>query len=410
MTYDHHAPAIVFPARQTNSLGVIRSLGRKGIHVIGLDYLPMSVGFRSRYCTGKLCPDPGHGEGPFIDFLLSLGRSLATKGVLFLMDDFYVFLATKYREDLEKYFLFPYLESDTLHHCMDKRKMMETVRALQIPLPDSYWSDLREDIVKVARHIRYPAIIKPIGKFEIEGNQAQNIYRFFLKFGKALRVTDAEELVRLWEETRRLGLNILIQEEIPGDASFLYSLGVCCSNDSEILAAFTGRKLRQIPPDFGTCTLAEGCHVPELIEYGRKYLKKIRFRGIAELEFKKDPGDGRFKFLEINPRAWTWISLATACGVDLPHIAYLDLTGQKVHTPCQADCAVKWVDLGKDILCYLKYGRGNRFTKKTPFREWLVSLRGPKRDIYFDGSDPLPGICIPLQLLRSRFKRPGTSF
>ena len=62
-------PAIVFPARQTNSLGVIRSLGKKGIPVIGLDYQPMSVGFFSRYCKARLCPDPAIFEDRFIDSL-----------------------------------------------------------------------------------------------------------------------------------------------------------------------------------------------------------------------------------------------------------------------------------------------------------------------------------------------------
>lgn len=410
MTHNHTAPAIVFPARQTNSLGVIRSLGRRGVQVIGLDCVPMSVGFRSRYCSGMQCPDPVRDEGSFIDFLVELGKSLGTRGVLFLMDDFYVFLTTKHRARIENHFLFPYLEPDTLHHCLDKRKMMESARALNIPVPDSYWPESREEMEEVAKHIPYPVIIKPVGKFEIKGNEARDIYRFFRRFGKARRVTGAKELAQLWEETRRMGLSTLIQHEILGDASRLYSLGAYCTGNSEMLAAFTGRKLRQIPLDFGTCTLAEGCHAPELVAYGRAYLNAIRFRGIAEMEFKKDPEDGRFKFLEINPRAWTWISLATACGVDLPYIAYRDLTGQAVEAPCQIENPVKWINLAQDVLCYIRYGRGDQFTKGLSLAQWLGSLRGPKTDIYFDRSDPLPGVFIPLQLLRSRFKGTETSF
>ena len=41
----------------------------------------------------------------------------------------------------------------------------------------------------------------------------------------------------------------------------------------------------------------------------------------------RDPRDGRYKLLEVNPRLWQWHSLAAACGVDLPWIAYRDLIG-----------------------------------------------------------------------------------
>ena len=32
--------------------------------------------------------------------------------------------------------------------------------------------------------------------------------------------------------------------------------------------------------------------------------------------------------MEINPRLWQWHGLAAACGVDLPRLAYADLTGE----------------------------------------------------------------------------------
>ena len=41
----------------------------------------------------------------------------------------------------------------------------------------------------------------------------------------------------------------------------------------------------------------------------------------------RDPRDGRYKLLEVNPRLWQWHGLAAACGVDLPWIAYRDLVG-----------------------------------------------------------------------------------
>ena len=44
----------------------------------------------------------------------------------------------------------------------------------------------------------------------------------------------------------------------------------------------------------------------------------LRFSGLVEIEFKLDARDGRVKLLDVNPRAWTWIGLGAAAGVDFP--------------------------------------------------------------------------------------------
>ena len=38
---------------------------------------------------------------------------------------------------------------------------------------------------------------------------------------------------------------------------------------------------------------------------------------------KRDPRDGRDYLIEVNPRSWLWVGLATACGVNLPYAAWL---------------------------------------------------------------------------------------
>ena len=59
-------------------------------------------------------------------------------------------------------------------------------------------------------------------------------------------------------------------------------------------------------------------YIPELEQYGSVLLKEIGYYGLSEVEFKKDPRDGRYKLLEINARTWLWHSLAIRCGVDFP--------------------------------------------------------------------------------------------
>ncbi len=402
--------AVVFPARQTNSLGVIRSLGQKGIPVIGLDCQPQSVGFYSRYCRGLLCPDPLTDDQGFLEALVALGKELELPGVLFLMDDHLVLLATKYRAVLEKYYRFPFLDFAVAVNCLDKRQMYEIACSLGIPVPHTIWPAEGREGLAIPEGFAYPCILKPAGKFAIRDGSPEQVYAFFRLYGKAIRVFSREELLRRLAEVTKLGFQVVIQEEIPGAASGLYSLGAYCNKEGQALALFTGRKLRQLPPDFGTCTLAEACREPKLVEYGSRFLSAVGFWGIAEVEFKKDPRDGIFKFLEVNPRAWTWISLATSCGVDLPLAAYLDLLDRPVPPLPQREGAAKWTDLAKDVLCFLKYRRGGVGFPALSLREWLSALKGPKQDIYFAREDMLPGLMIPFQLLRSRFGKNRTSF
>ena len=96
--------------------------------------------------------------------------------------------------------------------------------------------------------------------------------------------------------------------------------------DGEALGVFTGRKLRQTRQHMGVCRVAEAVWVPEVAEHGLRLLRALEFHGISQVEFKLDPRTGAHKLIEVNPRLWQWHGLATACGVDLTHIAYLDLS------------------------------------------------------------------------------------
>jgi predicted ATP-grasp superfamily ATP-dependent carboligase len=96
-----------------------------------------------------------------------------------------------------------------------------------------------------------------------------------------------------------------------------------------VLGLFCGRKLRQTPPGVGTCRVGEAVWVEEVVEQGLELLRALEHKGLSQVEFKRDRRDGSFKLMEVNPRLWQWHGLAFACGVDLPLIAYRDLTGER---------------------------------------------------------------------------------
>ena len=66
----------------------------------------------------------------------------------------------------------------------------------------------------------------------------------------------------------------------------------------------------------------------DAVDAALRLLGAFDYFGLSQVEFKRDPRDGKFKLMEINPRLWQWHGLAAACGVDLPRIAYADLVGE----------------------------------------------------------------------------------
>jgi len=113
--------------------------------------------------------------------------------------------------------------------------------------------------------------------------------------------------------------------------------------------------------------------VEEVVELGLRLLRALRFHGVSQVEFKRDPRDGLYRLMEVNPRLWQWHGLAAACGVDIPRIAYWDLLGARL-PPARMD------------------GPGKR---------WAISLmagsrpavqRPPYVDAVFAPDDPRPAL------------------
>ena len=164
---------------------------------------------------------------------------------------------------------------------------------------------------------------------------------FKRRFGKqAFRCETRAELERAYAQAEPFGP--MVQELIPGGDEELYSLGSYLRHDGEPLGLFSGRKLKQVPPEVGTCRVGEAVWVQEVVDAGLRFLRGLGFHGISQVEFTRDPRDGRNTLMEINPRLWQGHGLAAACGVDLPVIAYRDLTGEQVSPASMNGSGKRW--------------------------------------------------------------------
>jgi D-aspartate ligase len=359
--------ALVLDVAWVNGLAAIRSLGRAGIPVLAVDHRPSALGFRSRYARAVPSPDPVVDPEAFVE---TVARQ--QPGVLLPTHDPPLNAVARHRERLEG-FLFPFPGWDVLRRIQDKRAQLEIAAEAGVEVPATRHPQSATDARQAADELGYPVLVKPA---EPVG--------FKRRFGRqAFRVETATEVDRAYADAEEFAP--MVQELVPGGDEELYTLGSYLSEDGEPLGLFSGRKLLQVPPLVGTCRIGESVWVQEVVDAGLRLLRALRFHGISQVEFKRDPRDGRFKLMEVNPRLWQWHGLAAACGVDLPLIAYQDLTGAQV-SPVSMN--------------------GER-------RRWAISLmpgerpavpRGRYVDAVFARDDLRPGLVLASRVVRGAFR------
>ncbi len=113
----------------------------------------------------------------------------------------------------------------------------------------------------------------------------------------------------------------IAQEMIPGGRGSVYAAGFLYDRDHSVKASFFSRSLKTLYPDGGPAIVGEPVQEDILKLYGTRLLESLEnWAGPALIEFKKDLNSGEFRLLEINPRLWGYGYLATACGINFPHL------------------------------------------------------------------------------------------
>ena len=309
--------AVVADVGWVNGLAAIRSLGRHGVRALAVDHRPWALGFRSRYATPVVAPDPGVDEDGFVAALARLGETLTAPVPAFATHDEHVNVLARRAAELGDAFRPCSPPWEVLEQIQSKRHQLEVAIACGVPVPETRHPATSTEALAAAGELGYPVMVKPsdpIGFKRLHNRQA-------------FRCQTAAELESAYAQTEPF--EPMVQEYVPGGDDGLYTLGSYVASDGEALGVFTGRKLRQTREHMGVCRVAEAVWVPEVADHGLRLLRALRFHGISQVEFKRDPRTGAHKLIEVNPRLWQWHGLATACGVDLTHIAYLDLVGRR---------------------------------------------------------------------------------
>jgi predicted ATP-grasp superfamily ATP-dependent carboligase len=329
----------VTDAQMRNSLGIIRSLGSKGLNVTAGEETRFATGFFSKYCKQhRVYPNPYKRSDAFASYMLEEVKE-NKYDVLFPVTDATVIPIVKRKEEFSQHTVIPYPNYDVLSKAMDKITTLKIALENSIPCPKTYYMGRYEGkgFGDLAGKMEYPVIIKPSRGYGSKG------------------VLLCESMQDLYEKCRIIDEkygSFIIQEYIPSGGE----LGVYTLFDakSKPVALTVQKRIRSYPAKGGPSTLRETIKDEKTVEIAFRLLAAMKWTGLAMVEFRIDKRDGIPKLMEVNPRFWGSLQLSMLAGADFPYILYKMALGEDITPDLSYKEGIKcrWL-LPGDILWFL---------------------------------------------------------
>jgi D-aspartate ligase len=358
-----------------HGLGIIRSLGRRGIPLCVVDD-EYSIGRFSKYTTFTVRAPNLRKEKETVDFLLNIGHRMNLKGwVLFPTRDEHVAAFSRNKAALSEFFRVPTPDWEITKWAWNKWNTYCLAERVGIPIPRTWCPRTVEDIDTI--DAPFPLAVKPSVKEDF----------FYATKAKAWRANSRDELKEMFRvASGHVGANeVLVQEIIPGEGDTQFSSCIFMK-DGVALASMEARRWRQHPPEFGrAATFVESVNLPCVEQMTLKFLREINYYGLSETEYKLDPRDGKYKLLDVNARTWGFHALGAAAGVDFSYLLYADQVGEPVQTQ-HGNSGIGWIRMVTDLPTSFAGICAGRLDIKT----YLRSLKDFKIESVFNSDDILP--------------------
>ena len=367
-------PVIITPGSSVAALGFTRSLGEQGVPVIALGGTS-GPGLFSKYCRA-MARNGLSERSVLIETVMRIAESLHQRPVLLACSDDAARTISLNKSALERCMDAPVFDTEVGGACLTKTGLHDAAEKLGVPQPQAYFPEGLEGLARIAESIDYPCVLKP-----------DNSKEFYRAFGvKAVIARSRDELIQSYVATASRNIRAFVQEYVPGETDANYGFAAYFDRDSRPHCAVTYRRLREWPPNsLGITAMAVSIDAPKLLEQASRFFSGLKYHGIAQAEFKRDPRDNQWKILDVNPRAWTSNLLATRCGCNIPYAAYLDCNGLSLEGSRMRP-SVKWVNITDAFFSSLSgWGRG-----QLSLSECLRPMVGGVADAVFDWRDLKP--------------------
>lgn len=298
---------IVIGANHHNSLGILRSLGYKGIRPWFILVAPKETSYVSRCCyIGKLiCAKDSH---ECISFLIDERSKFKKKPIVIAGYDGIASELDLYYNALKDYYFLPGCEQEgKLTHYMDKEVMADLARNVGLNTPETWVLDKESTFTDV----EYPCIIKPI----------------MSKNGKKSDIevcNNKEEL----ETALKKGFCTKFQVQKYIKKDFEYQIiGLSLNGGENVIIPGVSHCIRPCPrtnTGYLKYESLDGFNAP--IKQCQSFLREVGYSGLFSMEFLRDK-QGKDFFMETNFRNDGNAICVTKAGFNLPYIWYLSGVG-----------------------------------------------------------------------------------
>jgi D-aspartate ligase len=367
------------------ALGIARSAGGLGIPVFLAHDRRRSPIDSSRYCEGSLLLAPEVTPERKLQILLSFGHD-RDRAVLVAVDDASAMFVGDHAGLLEDVFLFPRQPGGLARALADKREMRQLCTRHDVCTPMCEFPQSEADVAEYAVRAVFPVVAKRIDASRPAAADAPNA-RIAHNPSELL---DAFSLMASPNE-----MNVMLQEYIPADEGANWMFNGYFDARGTCTVAFTGRKLRQSPPDAGATTLGV-CEPNRAVEeLAKRFMEAVGYRGLVDVDYRLDSRDGRYKLLDVNPRIGASFRLFTAIdGTDVLRAMYFDLASEADVSATQPN-GRRWIVEPQDLRSSVTYVKRGDLT----IRAWARSLCHVEETAWWSSRDPLPFVVMSWRLL-----------
>jgi predicted ATP-grasp superfamily ATP-dependent carboligase len=376
------APAAFVLGLNENGYGVVRSLGRAGIRVLAFHSEADEYGRLSRLCEAHRLP-PRADDAALVRALVARRAHFAAAPVLFPTSDRAALLLARQAIELAPHFRFHWVGAQALEAIVDKAAMSVACARAGVPAPRTRVTRAHDDPLALAHELDFPCLIKP--------------RRFNAPFPPRLKNflarTRADLTAFLRAHPQTLGATVC-QEVIEGGDDHVFQCTALIGAGGAPRATFCARKLHQYRPGFGVMCFGRSEYNEAVVAQALQLLHFLGYRGLASLEFKYRARDGRYYFIEMNPRLPWYSALFAAAGMNLPQLAWLDLTGGIGTPPARQRDGVHWLSAKLDVGWFV----ATRGARREGLLGWLRSIARARACAWFDARDPLPWMRATLAL------------
>jgi predicted ATP-grasp superfamily ATP-dependent carboligase len=370
------------------ALAACRALARAGHTVAVAAGRRPAAAHCSRACARRLLLPRSLAGDEFVSALARATR-ITKYDALVPGSDAALLALSQFRERLPTSLLLGFPPHGRIARSLTKPALLEEADRVGLTVLESEECAGKPQAVEAAKAFGFPLVVKPMMSIVSTRHGARR---------EAARVVHDTSQFDL--ALSALGTPVLIQRF--HDRARVLSLGGVASENG-LTAVVAARWSRRWPPIDGAASFAETVVPPSrVVERTERLLTALGWRGIFELELL-DLGRGRFAPVDLNPRAFGWMTLALHAGVNLPAVWLECLLGlEPARVVARPGVRYRWEegDL-RNLVWQLRHGRPQA----------AAAVLRPRRRVahaYFERADPAPLGAALIDLARRGVRRPVT--